>query len=62
MILLIDWRKGEQYFATKLTDYDVAQNNGNWQWSSGVGVDRTSFLRIYTHIVKVKNTTKIVFI
>ena len=47
MILLIDWRKGEQYFATKLTDYDVAQNNGNWQWSSGVGVDRTSFLRIY---------------
>ena len=46
-LLQIDWRKGEQYFATKLVDYDVSQNNGNWQWSVGVGVDRTGFLRIY---------------
>jgi deoxyribodipyrimidine photo-lyase len=33
--LLIDWREGEEYFAQSLTDYDVANNNGNWQWISG---------------------------
>ena len=36
--LLIDWRKGERYFAQKLLDYDVASNNGNWRWISGEGV------------------------
>lgn len=46
-ILMIDWRKGEQYFATKLTDYDPAQNNGNWQWSSGSGVDSQPYYRIF---------------
>lgn len=46
-ILHIDWRKGEKHFAQHLVDYDPAQNNGNWQWSAGVGVDRTSFLRIF---------------
>ena len=39
-ILHIDWRKGEKYFANKLVDYDVAINNGNWQWSVGLGVDK----------------------
>ncbi len=47
MVLHIDWRKGERYFATKLVDYDVSSNNGNWQWSTGVGTDRTGYLRIY---------------
>lgn len=47
MILLIDWRKGEKYFATKLVDYDVSQNNGNWQWSCGIGVDKTGYLRVF---------------
>ncbi len=37
--LLIDWRWGEQYFATKLVDYDPAQNNGGWQWSASSGAD-----------------------
>jgi deoxyribodipyrimidine photo-lyase len=36
--LLIDWRKGERYFAQKLLDYDVASNNGNWRWISGEGI------------------------
>ena len=31
-LCLVDWRKGEKYFATKLIDYDPASNNGNWQW------------------------------
>ena len=29
-LFMIDWKKGEQYFAMKLIDYDVASNNGNW--------------------------------
>jgi deoxyribodipyrimidine photo-lyase len=47
LVLHIDWRKGERYFATRLVDYDVSSNNGNWQWSTGVGTDRTGYLRIY---------------
>lgn len=38
-ILNQDWRKGEQYFATRLIDYDPSVNNGNWQWISSIGVD-----------------------
>ena len=45
-ILLIDWRKGEKYFAQKLIDYDPAVNNGNWQWVSGTGVDYQPLYRI----------------
>jgi len=37
--LKIDWRKGEKYFAQNLIDYDISQNNGNWQWCAGTGVD-----------------------
>lgn len=37
--LLLDWRKGERYFAQKLIDYDPCVNNGNWQWNAGVGAD-----------------------
>lgn len=43
--LLINWRLGEQYFAQKLTDYDPASNNGNWQGISGTGVDMKPFFR-----------------
>ena len=45
--LLIDWQKGEQYFATKLTDYDPASNNGNWQWCAGTGADSQPYFRIF---------------
>lgn len=47
MTLLIDWKEGERYFAQQLIDYDVSQNNGNWQWSVGLGVDKTGYLRMY---------------
>jgi deoxyribodipyrimidine photo-lyase len=43
--LLIDWRHGEKYFATKLTDYDLASNNGNWQGISSTGVDMKPYFR-----------------
>lgn len=45
--LLIDWREGEEYFASKLTDYDVANNNGNWQWISGGGADSQPYFRVF---------------
>jgi len=46
--LLIDWREGETYFATKLTDYDPASNNGNIQWISGSGADSQQYMRIFS--------------
>lgn len=45
--LLIDWRKGEHYFAEKLLDYDLAANNGGWQWSSSTGCDAQPYFRIF---------------
>ena len=46
-ILQCDWRIGEEYFATKLIDYDPLVNNGNWQWSSSSGADSTPYFRIF---------------
>lgn len=41
----IDWRLGERYFAEKLTDYDVASNNGNWQNISSTGMYNQPYFR-----------------
>jgi deoxyribodipyrimidine photo-lyase len=45
--LLLDWRLGEKYFATKLVDYDPMSNSGGWQWSSSVGADSQPYFRIF---------------
>ena len=45
--LHVDWRKGEKYFATKLVDYDVMVNQGNWQWVAGCGADSMPYFRIF---------------
>lgn len=45
--LLIDWRWGESYFATKLNDYEMASNVGNWQWASSTGCDATPYFRVF---------------
>ena len=45
--LLIDWRWGEAYFASKLLDYDLSANNGNWQWAAGTGCDSAPYFRIF---------------
>jgi len=45
--LLIHWHKGERYFASKLLDYDLAANCGNWQWAAGTGCDAAPYFRIF---------------
>ena len=45
--LLIDWRWGEAYFAKKLIDFELASNNGGWQWASGSGTDAAPYFRVF---------------
>jgi len=45
--LLIDWRWGEAYFAKKLLDFDLAANNGGWQWAAGTGTDAQPYFRVF---------------
>jgi len=46
----IDWRWGERYFAAQLNDYDLASNNGGWQWASSSGCDAQPYFRIFNPI------------
>lgn len=52
--LLIDWRWGEAYFAEKLLDYELASNNGNWQWAAGTGCDAAPYFRIFNPSTQLK--------
>ncbi|MFM9951291.1 MAG: cryptochrome/photolyase family protein [Saprospiraceae bacterium] len=45
--LLFDWRWGEAYFAKKLLDFDLASNNGGWQWAAGCGTDAAPYFRVF---------------
>lgn len=45
--LHIDWKLGERYFAKKLIDYDLAVNNGSWQWAASTGCDAQPWFRIF---------------
>ncbi|MBC7994342.1 MAG: deoxyribodipyrimidine photo-lyase [Rhizobacter sp.] len=46
----IDWRRGERYFAEKLNDYDLAANNGGWQWAASTGCDAQPYFRIFNPV------------
>ena len=46
----IDWRWGERYFAEKLNDFDLAANNGGWQWVSSSGCDAQPYFRIFNPV------------
>lgn len=52
--LLIDWRWGESYFAKKLLDYELASNNGGWQWAAGTGADAVPYFRIFNPAEQMK--------
>jgi len=48
--LLVDWRLGERYFADQLNDFDLAANNGNWQWAASTGCDAQPYFRIFNPV------------
>lgn len=52
--LLIDWRWGEAWFAKQLLDFELASNNGNWQWAAGCGCDAAPYFRIFNPALQTK--------
>ena len=51
----IDWRWGERYFAAHLNDYDLAANNGGWQWAASSGCDAQPYFRIFNPLTQSEN-------
>jgi len=56
--LLIDWRRGEAWFAEKLLDFDFASNNGGWQWAAGCGCDAAPYFRIFNPALQTQKFDK----
>ncbi len=50
----IDYKRGERYFANRLIDFEIAQNNGNWQWCSSTGTDAQPYFRIFNPVSQSK--------
>jgi deoxyribodipyrimidine photo-lyase len=50
--LLVDWRWGERYFAQRLIDFDLAANNGGWQWAASTGCDAQPYFRIFNPVMQ----------
>ncbi len=48
----IDWRLGERHFAVHLNDYDLAANNGGWQWAASTGCDAQPYFRIFNPVTQ----------
>jgi deoxyribodipyrimidine photo-lyase len=48
----IDWRRGEAYFALHLIDYELASNNGGWQWAASTGCDAQPWFRIFNPVTQ----------
>ncbi len=45
--LFIDWRRGEEFFAQHLMDYELASNAGGWQWAASTGTDAAPYFRVF---------------
>jgi deoxyribodipyrimidine photo-lyase len=50
--LLVDWRRGERHFAGHLNDFDLAANNGGWQWAASTGCDAQPYFRIFNPVAQ----------
>src|SRR5574344_141698 len=56
--LLVDWKKGEAYFAQKLLDYEASSNIGSWQWAASTGVDAVPYFRVFNPYLQSKKFDK----
>lgn len=52
--LMIDWRRGEEWFWDTLVDADGANNPFNWQWVAGSGADAAPYFRIFNPELQAK--------
>ena len=50
--LLIDWRRGEEWFWDTLCDADPANNPASWQWVTGAGADAAPYFRIFNPVLQ----------
>jgi deoxyribodipyrimidine photo-lyase len=50
--LLVDWRRGEEWFWDTLVDADLASNAMNWQWVAGCGADAAPFFRVFNPVLQ----------
>ncbi|MBN2387203.1 MAG: deoxyribodipyrimidine photo-lyase [Anaerolineales bacterium] len=50
--LLVDWRRGEQFFRQHLLDGDLAANHGGWQWTAGTGTDAAPYYRVFNPVLQ----------
>jgi deoxyribodipyrimidine photo-lyase len=50
--LMIDWRKGEEWFWDTLVDADAASNAASWQWVAGSGADAAPYFRIFNPVLQ----------
>jgi deoxyribodipyrimidine photo-lyase len=48
----INWRRGEAWFARQLNDFDLAANNGGWQWAASTGCDAQPWFRIFNPLTQ----------
>lgn len=59
----LHWSCGERFFAQNLVDYDLAANNGGWQWSASTGCDAAPYFRVFNPVTQsVKFDSKAEFI
>jgi deoxyribodipyrimidine photo-lyase len=49
---LVDYRKGEAWFAQQLLDFELGSNNGGWQWAASVGVDPQPYFRVFNPVLQ----------
>jgi len=52
--LHVDWRWGERHFGALLNDYDLAANNGGWQWAASTGTDAQPYFRVFNPVTQSK--------
>lgn len=56
--LLIDWKKGEAWFARQLLDYEASSNVGSWQWAASTGADAVPYFRLFNPYTQARKFDK----